>query len=87
MSKTLTNAEAACKYSEEAGKLAKAIGDIKDICNCLEYLSERTGDNGDPRWELEDALKDLGIALASTVEYANEYASEDPKCTATDPED
>ena len=36
-------------------------------------------DNGDPSFELSESLEKLGIALASAVVYANEYAKEAEK--------
>ena len=63
-------------YREAGYKIASVLNELNDVKGKLEYLCDITKDNGDPAFELRDALCGLGIALASTMVYASEYDAE-----------
>ena len=63
-------------YREMAVKLANLLAQVNEMKGSAEYLTDITHDNGDPVFELTEAVEKLGIALASCVTYAKEYANE-----------
>lgn len=72
----MTNKEVAKRLREEADKLAKAIAQVIDIKETLEFLSSEMKDNGDPGFALSEAMAPLAKGLTSTMEYAMEYEEE-----------
>lgn len=79
----------ATSYSAEINSLSVAndlIKYAKSIAECLsklnetkghiEYIHNVTNDNGDVAFTLNDAIRELGIALAVCIGYANEYEDE-----------
>lgn len=81
-SKTLDSKEVSARYDEQISIIAECIGKLQQVENTFKYLTEKTQDNGDPCFEISEVLHDLGITLASTVSYRDEYLKE-----ANDPEE
>jgi len=75
----MTGNEIAKMYDEVVSKLANALLDINDAHDTIEYLHQETGDNGDPDFMLDDAIKELGKTLACCVSYRDEYAEDGDK--------
>lgn len=67
---------AADKYREIANKLAYKLVDIQDLEDSASFIAEQMQDNGDPKFALHDAIRYIGIALAHSLCYANEYQEE-----------
>jgi hypothetical protein len=64
------------EYAEHARVIARCISKLNDMKMRIEYLHEITNDNADVASDLDTAITKLGIALASCVEYGNEYKDE-----------
>lgn len=69
----MTSQEIGRKYHEHSVKIANIIAQLNEICNQFEYLSDQAKDNADPYLDLTSAIQKLGLALADTVTYAEEY--------------
>lgn len=86
----MTLKDAAKRYKQLADELADAINDIADARDTAKYLAEQCRDNADPAYKLDEALSYLAPALAMTVSYARDYATDAEKrggdTDATDPE-
>lgn len=72
----LSKKEIAEKYESATNELAEALTKIYELRNTFKYLSETTGDNGDPYFTLDEALVKLGRALADANIYTKEYKDE-----------
>ena len=64
-------------YSEYGYKLAVIIGQLEDLQESCEALSESCHDEGLPAYTLTEALTKLGSALATMRIYEHEYATEE----------
>lgn len=67
--------DAAEHYSEYGYKLAVLIGQLEDLQESCEALSESCHDEGLPADMLTEALTKLGSALATMRIYEHEYAT------------
>ena len=63
-------------YNEEISIIAECMSKLKEVENQFKYLSEKTGDNSDPQFELHEAICSLGEALATSISYRDEYVKE-----------
>jgi hypothetical protein len=72
----LSKKDIAEKYETATNQLAIALTKIYELRNTFEYLSESADDNGDPYFNLDEALVKLGAALAEATVYTNEYKEE-----------
>lgn len=69
----LSKKEITEKYETATNELAIALSKIYELRNTFKFLSESTGDNGDPYFTLDEALVKLGAALAAATIYTKEY--------------
>lgn len=60
-------------YHEASYDIAQMISKLSDYKGKFDRISEFTMDNMDPVIDAEEALEKLGVLLASTVIYENEY--------------
>ena len=72
----MTNDEIAEKYQRMTVELAQIVTKLDDMRQTCELLSDETQDARDPQFAIEDVLSKIGIALATIVTYAHEYATE-----------
>jgi len=64
------------EYREYADTIAEKLSQLTDVGEKIEWLHKLTDDNGDPFFEIQEAIKALGIALATCLTYAKEYEEE-----------
>lgn len=72
----LSKKEIAERYEAATNELAIALTKIYEIRNTFKFLFEKTDDNGDPYFTLDEALVKLGAALAEANVYTKEYKDE-----------
>ena len=72
----MTNAEIGEKYQQMSIELSQIIAKLEDMRQKCALLSDETQDARDPQFAIEDVLSRIGIALATIVSYAHEYATE-----------
>lgn len=75
----MTNKEAAERYQRLATELSDLYGKVEDLYRTAEFLSDRTGDCGDPEDALKEALWWLGNAISDASSYAAEYREDADK--------
>ena len=64
------------QYLEASEVVAKSIDTLVDLNNRIEHLKEMTKDAGDPFYDMDTAIKHLGIALATICNYRYYYQEE-----------
>lgn len=74
--KHYSKAEIAKRYHGHVLGISAAILDLTDVKNDLESISDHEGDDGLPASELEEAITKLGVALARTAIWAEDYKKE-----------
>ena len=60
-------------YHEASYDIAQMVSKLSDYKGKFDRISDFTMDNMDPVIDAEEALEKLGVLLASTVIYENEY--------------
>ena len=70
------SAYVARQYLAHAQEIAHYICQLDDTKDRIEYLHEVTKDAGDVHFELERAICQLGVTLASCIEYYSAYTEE-----------
>ena len=68
--------EIANRYDSFIIDLAQMTSKLGEMKNAFEFMSNETGDNGDPAMLAEEALAKVGELLASVVLYAKDYKDE-----------
>ena len=69
----MTNKEAAAKCDEMASKIAGILVNVNDVKETAEFLQKEMDDNGDPVYDADTAVRDLGLLLADLICYRDEY--------------
>jgi len=75
----MTLKEAANRYRDIAEKLSRIVTDVHQLQTKAEFLRQAMDDNGDPAFEMSEAIEKLGIAMASSLNYAMEYEQDASK--------
>ena len=74
-----TSKQIAKEYMDAAYEMAKSIDKFSEQAERFRYLQEVTHDNGDPAMKMDDAVRELGVALSTIVIYGREYLDEEEK--------
>lgn len=63
-------------YADNVLELANLVAKINEIRTSFEYVMDATGDEGDPKFYLDEAMINLANALSAAVTYSKEYKDE-----------
>ena len=76
LTSALDSKEIAKRYDEESSVISNCIDKLHEVEQSFEFLTEKTQDNGDPLFQIKDAIRELGLTLAFTINYRDEYLKE-----------